>query len=102
MAARSPRPKPSKPGRPYDVVVFGATGFAGRLTAEYLAQTAPPECRWAIAGRSEPKLAAVRDELAAGDSSLAQLTLITADVSDAASLRSLAESTRVLISTVGP
>ncbi|MDT4915730.1 MAG: hypothetical protein QOH89_430 [Pseudonocardiales bacterium] len=102
MAARSSRPsartpKPRPAGRPYDVVVFGATGFAGRLTAEYLAQTAPPDCRWAIAGRSERKLAEVRDELALGD-----VPLITADVDDAASLRSLAESTRVLITTVGP
>jgi short subunit dehydrogenase-like uncharacterized protein len=102
MAARSSRPKPGKPGRPYDIVVFGATGFAGRLTAEYLAQNAPAQCRWAIAGRSEKKLAALRDELAAGDATLADLPLITADVADEASLRSLAESTRVLISTVGP
>jgi short subunit dehydrogenase-like uncharacterized protein len=102
MAARSSRPKPSAPDRRYDVVVFGATGFAGRLTSQYLAQTAPPECRWAIAGRSERKLAAVRDELVAGDASLADLPMITADVADAGSLRSLAESTRVLISTVGP
>ena len=102
MAARSSRPKPRTPARQYDVVVFGATGFAGKLTAEYLAQAAPPECRWAIAGRSEGKLAAVRDELATGNPALADLPMITADVADEASLRSLAESTRVLISTVGP
>jgi short subunit dehydrogenase-like uncharacterized protein len=102
MAVRSSRPKPGNPARPYDVVVFGATGFAGKLTAEYLAQAAPPDCRWAIAGRAEGKLAAVRDELAATDAALADLPLITADVDDAASVQSLAESTRVLISTVGP
>ncbi|HZC71192.1 MAG TPA: saccharopine dehydrogenase NADP-binding domain-containing protein [Jatrophihabitans sp.] len=89
-------------GRQYDVVVFGATGFAGRLTAEYLAQTAPPDCTWAIAGRSSGKLAAVRDELAAGNPALADLPLLHAAADDAGSLRALAESTRVLITTVGP
>jgi short subunit dehydrogenase-like uncharacterized protein len=102
MATGSSRPKPGKPARAYDIVVLGATGFAGKLTAEYLAQAAPPECRWAIAGRSERKLAAVRDELAAVHASAADLPLISADVEDPASLRALAESTRVLISTVGP
>lgn len=102
MAARSSRQKPSKSGRPHDVVVFGATGFAGRLTAEYLAQAAPPDCRWAIAGRNESKLAAVRDELAAGDASLTELPMIIADTADQDSLAAMAESTRVLISTVGP
>jgi short subunit dehydrogenase-like uncharacterized protein len=102
MAARTDRPKPTPPARPYDIVVFGATGFAGRLTAEYLAQSAPPGCRWAIAGRSETKLAAVRDDLAVIDPALGDLALLHADVEDAASLRALAESTRVLITTVGP
>src|SRR5690348_12974005 len=64
----SPRSAKARPAdRAYDVVVFGATGFAGRLTAEYLAHTAPPDCRWAIAGRSERKLAQLRDELGLGD-----------------------------------
>jgi short subunit dehydrogenase-like uncharacterized protein len=102
MAARTPRPKPGSSARPFDVVVFGATGFAGKLTAEYLAQAAPPRCRWAIAGRSAGKLAAVRDELARAEGSLADLPTLSADVADAASLQALAESTRVLISTVGP
>jgi short subunit dehydrogenase-like uncharacterized protein len=102
MAARNDRPKPTPSARPYDVVVFGATGFAGRLTAEYLAQAAPPDCRWAIAGRSEAKLAAVRDDLAVIDPALGDLPLLHADVADPASLRALAESTRVLITTDGP
>jgi short subunit dehydrogenase-like uncharacterized protein len=88
--------------RTYDIVVFGATGFAGRLTAEYLARTAPPDCRWAIAGRSAAKLAAVRDDLAAIDPALSDLPTVIADVGDDASLRALADSTRVLITTVGP
>ena len=51
--------------RSFDVVLFGATGFTGGLVADYLADHAPDELRWAIAGRSEAKLEAVRDRLAA-------------------------------------
>jgi short subunit dehydrogenase-like uncharacterized protein len=51
--------------RPHDIVLIGATGFTGGLTAEYLARHAPAETRWALAGRNPAKLAAVRDRLAA-------------------------------------
>ena len=47
--------------RDLDIVVFGATGFTGELTAAYLAENAPPGCRWALAGRSTAKLEAVRN-----------------------------------------
>jgi len=85
--------------RSYDIVVFGATGFTGALTAEYLAAHAPADLRWALAGRSESKLEAVRRRLGAG---FADLPLLRADVDDPESLRSMAEATRVVISTVGP
>ena len=49
--------------RNYDLVVVGATGFTGGLTAEYLAANAPQGCRWALAGRNRDKLAAVRARL---------------------------------------
>ncbi|MEV5766042.1 saccharopine dehydrogenase NADP-binding domain-containing protein [Micromonospora sp. NPDC052213] len=88
--------------RAYDVVLFGATGFTGGLTAEYLARHVPPGLRWALAGRNPGKLAAVRDRLAAIDPALAGLPLLTADVTDAASLRAVAESARVVATTVGP
>ncbi|GGR25005.1 saccharopine dehydrogenase family protein [Streptomyces roseolus] len=88
--------------RPYDVVLYGATGFVGELTAEYLAEHAPAGCRWALAGRSPAKLAALRDRLAAGRPHLAGLPLLTADSGDPASLRTLARSARVVASTVGP
>ncbi|WP_433649535.1 saccharopine dehydrogenase family protein [Micromonospora zamorensis] len=88
--------------RTYDMVLFGATGFTGGLTAEYLARHAPPGLRWALAGRDPGRLAAVRDRLAAIDPTLADLPLLTADVTDAASLRAVAESARVVASTVGP
>ncbi|MDG9677480.1 saccharopine dehydrogenase NADP-binding domain-containing protein [Micromonospora sp. DH14] len=88
--------------RTYDVVLFGATGFTGGLTAEYLARHAPAGLRWALAGRNPQRLAAVRDRLAAVDPGLADLPLLTADVTDADSLRVVAENARVVASTVGP
>ncbi|WFE41686.1 saccharopine dehydrogenase NADP-binding domain-containing protein [Micromonospora sp. WMMD998] len=88
--------------RTYDLVLFGATGFTGGLTAEYLARHAPDRLRWALAGRNPAKLAAVRDRLAAIDPGLAELPLLTADVTDAASLRAVADSARVVATTVGP
>ncbi|MBQ1051731.1 saccharopine dehydrogenase NADP-binding domain-containing protein [Micromonospora sp. C51] len=88
--------------RSYDVVLFGATGFTGGLTARYLARHAPPGLRWAIAGRSPDKLAAVRDQVATIDPALAGLPLLTADVTDPASLRAVAADARVVASTVGP
>ncbi|AXE90097.1 saccharopine dehydrogenase NADP-binding domain-containing protein [Streptomyces sp. Go-475] len=84
--------------RPYDIVLFGATSFAGALTAEYLAAHAPEGLRWAIAGRSEEKLRRLREGLP-GD---AEVGVLRADVSDPASLRTLAEHARVVATTVGP
>ncbi|WP_432955021.1 saccharopine dehydrogenase family protein [Micromonospora haikouensis] len=88
--------------RTYDVVLFGATGFTGGLTAEYLARHAPPGLRWALAGRNPAKLAAVRDRLVGIDPALAGLPLLTADVTDPESLRRVAADARVVASTVGP
>ena len=50
-------------GREYELVVFGATGFTGGLTAQYLARHGPADLRWAIAGRSQEKLEALKAEL---------------------------------------
>ena len=88
--------------RSYDIVLFGASGFAGGLTAEYLARTVPPGCRWALAGRNQTKLEAVRDRLTALNPAWAELPLLTADVTDSGSVRAIAESARVVITTVGP
>jgi saccharopine dehydrogenase (NAD+, L-glutamate forming) len=88
--------------RELDVVLFGATGFTGRLTAEYLARHAPDGLRWALAGRNPDKLAGVREHLAGIDPALAYLPLLTADVTDAASLAAVAGQARVVITTVGP
>jgi short subunit dehydrogenase-like uncharacterized protein len=82
--------------RPYDVVLLGATGFTGELTAEYLAKNAPPELKWALAGRNQAKLEAVRERLGA------DIDLVIADVDAPETLRALAESTRIVVTTVGP
>ena len=92
----------ASPGKPYDLVLFGATGFTGSLVADYLAEHAPAAARWALAGRSEAKLRAVREKLAARHPRLKELPLITVDAADRAGLRELAGGTRVVITTVGP
>jgi short subunit dehydrogenase-like uncharacterized protein len=88
--------------RPYDVVVFGATGFTGELTAEYLARHAGGQTRVALAGRNMEKLEAVRRKLAEVNTAWATLPLLHADIEDPASIQELAESTKVVITTVGP
>jgi short subunit dehydrogenase-like uncharacterized protein len=85
--------------REHDIVMFGATGFTGGLTAEYLARHADAGTRWAIAGRSREKLEKLRSRL--GDVHT-ELPILHADVGDTGSLRRLAESTKVVITTVGP
>jgi short subunit dehydrogenase-like uncharacterized protein len=85
--------------RPLDVVVFGASGFVGRLIARHLADHAPAEARIGLAGRSEERLAAVRAELGPR---AADWPLVVADSSDPASLAAMAAGTHVVATTVGP
>ncbi|MGW2687604.1 saccharopine dehydrogenase family protein [Streptomyces sp. NPDC001414] len=84
--------------RPYDIVLFGATGFVGGLTAGYLAAHAPQGLRWAIAARDERRLEALRERLPAGT----DVGLLRADVAEPATVRALAEQARVVATTVGP
>ncbi len=86
--------------REFDIVVYGATGYTGRLVAEYLQSEYGngAELKWAMAGRSGIKLAAVRDEMGLPEDT----HLITANSDDFYSLRSLARRARVVITTVGP
>ncbi|MFN8161833.1 MAG: saccharopine dehydrogenase NADP-binding domain-containing protein [Solirubrobacterales bacterium] len=85
--------------REHDVALYGASGFVGRLTAAYLAASAPPEARIALAGRSRRKLEATRASL--GDRA-ADWPLLVADSSDPASLAEMAASATVVATTVGP
>ncbi len=87
------------PGRDLDVVVFGATGFVGRLVAGHLAEHAGPGTRVGLAGRSAHRLEQVRTGLGAAAE---HWPVLTADATDEASLRELARTARVVVSTVGP
>src|SRR5690349_24469916 len=84
----------------FDLIVFGATGFTGRLVAEYLNATygVGGEVTWGIAGRNLDKLAEIRELIGAAES----LPLLIADASDAASLAGLVAQAKVMITTVGP
>lgn len=82
----------------YDLVIFGAGGFTGRLVSEYVAAKYGNSIKWAMAGRDLKKLASVRDEIRAPTDT----PLLHADSDDAASLQELAGRTRTVISTVGP
>ena len=82
--------------RDHDIVVYGATGFVGLLTAGYLAEHAPRDVRIALGGRSQPKLERTRTELGV------DWPLVIADSQDRNAVAALAESTRVVATTVGP
>ena len=86
--------------KPFDLVVHGATGFTGRLVVEYLLQRYPQGSglRWAMGGRNADKLAAVRGELGAP----ADTPLVVTDTGNPASLQALMDSTRLVLTTVGP
>jgi short subunit dehydrogenase-like uncharacterized protein len=85
--------------RELDVVLFGATSFVGRLTAEYLARAAPPQTRVGLAGRSQQRLEELQASLGGP---AARWPLFVADSGDAQALEKLALTTRVLATTVGP
>jgi short subunit dehydrogenase-like uncharacterized protein len=85
----------------FDAVVFGATSFVGQILSRYLRgrHGATGELRWAIAGRSESRLKALREEMGASATSL---PIVVADATDKAALGALCARTRVVCSTVGP
>ncbi len=89
-----------KPSAEFDIVVYGASGFTGRLVAEYLTSRSgvPHDLKWAMAGRSLDKLASVRDEIGAPKNT----PLIVADAADPASLDAMLKRTRAVLTTVGP
>ncbi|UIJ45822.1 saccharopine dehydrogenase NADP-binding domain-containing protein [Sphingomonas cannabina] len=84
----------------FDIIVYGATGFTGRLVAEYLAERygAGSGVTWAMGGRSLTKLQEVRDAIGAP----ADTPLVTANADDPAALRAMASRAKVVITTVGP
>lgn len=84
--------------RDLDVILYGATGFTGRQTAEYFARHAPADLRWAIAGRNQTKLASLHTELSLGKS----VGIIAADSADGSAIAALCARTRVVLTTAGP
>ncbi|MEP2650479.1 MAG: saccharopine dehydrogenase NADP-binding domain-containing protein [Paraglaciecola sp.] len=84
----------------FDIVVYGATGFTGRLVAEYLATQYPNDksLKWAMAGRSAAKLAQVRDEIGVPET----IPLVVADVQDPTSIQAMVNRTKLMLTTVGP
>jgi len=83
--------------REFDVIVYGATGYTGRLVAEYLTRH-HNGARWAMAGRSADKLATVRDEIGAP----ADTPLLAADSTDRGAIDAMTARTKVILTTVGP
>ena len=88
--------------RRYDLVLAGATGFTGGLTARYLAAQAPPRLRWALVGRNRGKLGAVAADLARERPRAPAPDILVADAADGEALRAVAETSRLVASTVGP
>lgn len=85
--------------REFDIIVYGATGFTGRLIAEYLAeQYKGSEIKWAMAGRSQSKLEEVRDLMGVPTDT----PLVVADSTNPETMQKLAKRTKVVLTTVGP
>ncbi|MEM8775959.1 MAG: saccharopine dehydrogenase NADP-binding domain-containing protein [Pseudomonadota bacterium] len=81
----------------FEIVVYGASGFTGRLVTEYLGQNYPDRS-WAMAGRNAEKMAAVRNELGLSE----HVPTIVADASNPASIEAMVRRAKVIITTVGP
>jgi len=85
--------------KPFDIVVFGASGYTGRLVAEYLAaEYGGTDLTWAMAGRSLDKLTSVRTEMGISDA----VALLEVDADNPASVSEMVDACRVVITTVGP
>lgn len=82
--------------RPYDVILYGASGFVGKQTVYYFARHAPAQVRWAIAGRNRQKLEAIRHEVGVG------VDVLVADGQDPSAIAAIVAQTRVLLTTAGP
>lgn len=90
-----------KSKREFDIIIYGATGYTGRLVVEHFVREYGDKSgapRWAMAGRSMDKMEAVRDEIGAP----ASTPLVVADADDTATLVAMCERTKVVLTTVGP
>ncbi|KXX83216.1 Saccharopine dehydrogenase-like oxidoreductase [Madurella mycetomatis] len=92
---------PKRHGRQYDLVVFGATGYTGKYTAQYITTHLPSDLKWAVAGRSQAKLEDVVAECKKLNADRVQPGIEICNLDDS-DLASLAKKTFILITTVGP
>lgn len=88
--------------RDFDVVIWGASGFVGKLLCERLAKKYQGEVRWAMAGRNKEKLEGVRSDVAAVNGVAKDTEILIGDIQDAASMRAIARRTKVIIAMAGP
>ncbi|KAK9829744.1 hypothetical protein WJX72_007630 [[Myrmecia] bisecta] len=88
--------------RPYEIVVWGATGFVGKLVCEHVAQNYQGQVRWAMAGRNKEKLEAVKQDLIKMNPDCKDVPILIGDIKDQASVDKIAGSTEVVLATAGP
>lgn len=88
--------------RQYDLVLLGATGYTGKLTAEYITSSLPTNIKWAVAGRNQSKLQALVSELKSLNSTRSTPDILTVSSLTAPELTTLAKKTKVLLNAVGP
>ncbi|KAF5837446.1 hypothetical protein DUNSADRAFT_4362 [Dunaliella salina] len=88
--------------RQFQLVVWGATGFTGKLVCEHLARDYPGKVKWAMAGRDKQKLEKVRQELCAINPDVKDIPLLVADAKNAAEVGNVLKQTKVVLSAAGP
>ncbi|KAL8754766.1 MAG: hypothetical protein Q9199_004101 [Rusavskia elegans] len=91
----------STKSRNYDLILLGATGYTGKLCAEYITTSLPTDLKWAVSGRSHERLSAIVEELESFNAERVQPNIEVATLS-LDDLRSLAKKTRIILNTVGP
>lgn len=87
--------------RVYDIVIFGATGFTGKLAAKYIAKQYGNQFKWAIAGRRYDELLKIKEEMMSYNSDIIDIGVIYADSNDISTLNALVSQTKVVITTAG-
>lgn len=88
--------------RQYDIILLGATGYTGKLTAEYITSSLPTNIKWAVAGRNQSKLQSLVGELKTLNSTRSTPDIITVANLSTPELTALAKKTRVILNTIGP
>ncbi|KAL6762558.1 Saccharopine dehydrogenase-domain-containing protein [Haematococcus lacustris] len=88
--------------KPYQIVVWGATGFTGRLVCEHIVHDYHGRIQWAMAGRDRRKLEGVRDSLCRINPAAKDVPILLADARDAVAVGNVVKQAQVVLSTAGP